>query len=378
MKVSVITPSYNQGQFIQRTIESVLSQAGVDLEYFVFDGGSTDNTVEVLRKFGSQICWQSQTDKGQADAVNKGIQASTGEIIGWLNSDDIYYPGAIQRAVDYFAKHPDVDVIYGMADHIDINDKPFEAYPTREWDFIKLQSTCYLCQPAVFFRRSVIERNGLLDVNLHYCMDYEYWLRLGAAGVQFGYLYEKLAGSRMYKDNKNLRDRLKVSHEINDMLKRDFGRVRLSWLCHYASVTTADQFRRIKFPIRNWELAARLLFASWRWNGSISPELKQMILRLVRYGRKAGWTIPPIVSQYAHIYGLYYDGWASEVVTVYYETGSAPRLITFELHSPSSIPLSQFEVVISVNNQRFANSSPRLLPNGIMKIEAPITAEAGV
>ena len=135
MKVSVVTPSFNQGQFIQRTLESVATQTGAEIEHVVFDGGSTDDTVDVLKRFGNGVKWISEKDKGQTDAVNKGIRATDGEIIGWLNSDDVYYPGAIARVVAFFETHPDVDVVYGMADHIDLSDYAFEAYPTEPWNF---------------------------------------------------------------------------------------------------------------------------------------------------------------------------------------------------------------------------------------------------
>src|SRR6476661_1844184 len=122
MRVSVVTPSYNQGPFIQRTLKSVASQGGAEIDHVVFDGGSTDETVDVLQRFGNGIKWTSEKDKGQTDAVNKGIRATNGEIIGWLNSDDIYYPGAIARVGAFFEDHPDIDVVYGMADHIDLSD----------------------------------------------------------------------------------------------------------------------------------------------------------------------------------------------------------------------------------------------------------------
>ena len=226
MKVSIVTPSFNQGKFIERTLQSVASQTGVEVEHVVFDGGSTDNTVEILKSFTPSVRWVSQKDRGQADAVNKGICATKGEIIGWLNSDDIYYSGAIARVVAFFEANPEIDVVYGMADHINLVDQAFELYPTEPWNFERLKETCFICQPALFFRRRVIKEYGLLDESLIYCMDYEYWLRLGKAGVRFVYLKEKLAGSRLYADNKTLAARVKVHREINDMLKKMFGRVR--------------------------------------------------------------------------------------------------------------------------------------------------------
>ena len=204
MKVSIVTPSFNQARYIRRTLASVLAQAWPDLDYVVFDGGSTDGTLDILKEFGKTIKWVSHSDRGQADAVNRGILATDGDVVGWLNSDDIYYPGAVRHAIEYLSANPEIDVVYGMADHIDLNDLPFEQYPTESWNFERLKRTCFICQPAVFFRRRVVPKYGLLNDKLNYCMDYEYWLRLGSAGARFGYLEKKLAGSRMYGSNKTL------------------------------------------------------------------------------------------------------------------------------------------------------------------------------
>ena len=210
-----------------------------------------------------------------------------GEIIGWLNSDDIYYPGAIARVVAFFDSHPDVDVVYGMADHIDLSDHAFEAYPTEPWNVARLRDTCIICQPAAFFRRRVVEQHGLLDENLQFCMDYEYWLRLAKAGVRFAYLEEKLAGSRLYAENKTLGSRLKVHAEINDMQKSLFGTVPDRWLWNYAHAAIDDRVDRNKSP--RWfalRLLIAVLTASLRWNGRISPEMKAMLLDLWRRFRK--------------------------------------------------------------------------------------------
>jgi glycosyltransferase involved in cell wall biosynthesis len=274
MKFSIVTPSFNQGQYIGRTLQSVAIQTGSEIEHVVFDGGSTDQTVEILKAHGG-VRWISEPDKGQTDAVNKGLRATDGEIIGWLNSDDVYYPGALARVSSFFEARSDIDVVYGMADHIDREDLAFEAYPTEPWDFDRLKDTCFICQPAAFFRRRVVEQHGLLDQSLQYCMDYEYWLRLGKAGVRFAYLEEKLAGSRLYPDNKTLGSRVKVHAEINDVQKALFGVVRDRWLWNYAHAVVEKKVDRARSP--RW-FAIRLLIAAitaaWRWNGRITPEMK--------------------------------------------------------------------------------------------------------
>jgi len=287
MKVSIVTPSFNQGKFIERTLQSVANQTSIDIdiEHVVFDGGSTDNTVEVLTSFSPQVRWVSKKDKGQTDAVNKGICATNGEIIGWLNSDDVYYPGVIARVVAYFEANPEIDIVYGMADHIDLEDRAFESYPSEPWNFERLQETCFICQPALFFRRRVVEKNGLLDESLNYCMDYAYWLRLGKAGVKFAYLEEKLAGSRLYADNKTLGARVKVHREINDMFKKMFGRVPDTWLFNYAHSVVEERISRSARPrLFIAHLLASSIGAALLWNRRVS---NAMIKLLTQWGRSA-------------------------------------------------------------------------------------------
>lgn len=280
MKFSIITPSYNQAEFIERTIASVLEQdsANFEVEYVVFDGGSDDGTVEILKKYNDKLRWISKKDNGQTAAVNEGILATTGEIIGWLNSDDVYYPDSFKKVRNYFLEHPEVDVVYGKASHIDKNDKEFEAYPTEPWSFERLQFHCIVCQPALFFRRSVIDRFGLLDESLNYCMDYEYWLRLAKEGAKFAYLEEKLAGSRMYEDNKTLGARVRVHIEINNMFKQKFGLVPDRWLFNYAHAKTDEKFNKLTQPkIYTLVVSGTSLLAALKWNGKITKVMRSMV-----------------------------------------------------------------------------------------------------
>src|SRR6056297_16963 len=198
MKFSIVIPSLNQGDFLERTLESVFSQGEVETEILVFDGGSSDQTLEILERFDCRIFWVSGKDGGQADAINRGLARATGDVLTYLNSDDVYFDGALERVRDHFLAHPESKIVYGNGDHIDENDRFLETYPTEPWDYDRLHEVCFLCQPAVFWRREVVERFGVFDDRLNFAMDYEYWLRVGRE-LEFQFLEgPSLAGSRLY------------------------------------------------------------------------------------------------------------------------------------------------------------------------------------
>jgi len=282
LTLSVVTPSFNQGRFIKRTIESVLSQ-GVPVEYVIMDGGSCDDTADVAKPYEGRLHFVSERDKGQTDALNKGIAVSQGDVIGWLNSDDVYYPGAFKAVMEHFEAHPGCDVVYGMADHIDVDDNFIEDYPTAPFDMDRLEEASIICQPALFFRRRVIGRWGLPDVNLRYCMDYEFWLRLGLNGARFDYLERKLAGSRFYPDTKTVGQSVQVHAEINSMMADTLGYVPDKWLCNWAHTLLRDKlcFDMSK-KYTTALVAAATLGASLWWNRGISAGLWKTVKGWVR------------------------------------------------------------------------------------------------
>jgi glycosyltransferase involved in cell wall biosynthesis len=270
MSITIVTPSFNQGKYIERTIQSVLSQSIPKLEYVVVDGGSQDETLSILKKYSGQLRYVSEPDRGQAHAVNKGIMMTSGEVIGWLNSDDVYSPDALRTIIQFFADHPEIDVVYGKAEHIDQHDQVIELYPTQEWDFTALKNRCYISQPALFFRRRVIEKSGLLNENLHYCLDYEYWLRLAQGGAKFAYLPQILAGSRLYPETKTLSAPKKAQQEALTMLTQRLGYVPEDWLLNDA-ITHVQSKTHLRTPNRRYIAAVFVaaIHAAFRWNGPL-------------------------------------------------------------------------------------------------------------
>ena len=185
-RFSVVTPSFNQGAFIGRTIESVLGQrGGFGVEHWVIDGGSTDGTLDLLRRYGDRIKWLSEPDRGQVDAINKGFRRVTGDVVGWLNSDDVYEPGAFERVAAAFERAPEAKWCFGLCRVIDENDREVRrgvtAYKNswiRRYSFRNLLVCDFISQPAVFLKRELFDELGLLDETHDWAFDYEYWLRI--------------------------------------------------------------------------------------------------------------------------------------------------------------------------------------------------------
>lgn len=234
--VTVVTPSFNQGGFIRETIESVLSQNYASIEYLIIDGASTDNTLGVLKTYADRLFWLSESDQGQADAVNKGFRKARGEIFGWLNSDDTYRAGAIQKVVEFFGKHPDISMVYGEAYNTDAQGNIIERHPTEDFDYERLAETCFICQPTVFLRRQVFEAVGPLDVTLHYCLDYEYWMRIGKR-FRIAYMPELLATSRFHGAAKTFVKTRELHEEIISTVQRHYALVPLRTIYLYTYVT---------------------------------------------------------------------------------------------------------------------------------------------
>ncbi len=201
--VSIVSPSLNQGAYIEDTIRSVLAQDYPRIEYVVMDGGSTDGSRAVLERYEGRIRWVSGPDGGQAAAINQGLRASTGEVLAWLNCDDTYEPGAVSAAVQYLRDHPEVTLVYGDATQTDAQGTeigPFAQVEPFELDRLVHQGD-FVVQPAAFFRREAFLAVGGLDESLHWAMDYDLWLKIGRR-FPVAYLPRRLARCRWTGENK--------------------------------------------------------------------------------------------------------------------------------------------------------------------------------
>ena len=204
MKISIVTPSYQQARYLEQTIRSVLQQDHAALEYFVIDGGSSDGSVEIIQQYAGQLTgWVSEKDKGQANAINKGLRQTGGEIVAWINSDDYYLPGAFARALEVFQQHPEAGLVYGDVLSVDGSGNAFNLQTFQPYGLIDLMAFRIISQPAVFMRRSVLEQAGLLDESYHLLLDHQLWLRMARLAPMI-YIPETLAAARYHAEAKNL------------------------------------------------------------------------------------------------------------------------------------------------------------------------------
>jgi glycosyltransferase involved in cell wall biosynthesis len=212
MRISIVTPSLNQGRYLGEALESVRLQAYPEVEHLVLDGNSTDDTVSLLKSLKGKrewehVCWRSELDAGQSDALNRGFKLASGDIIGWLNSDDRYRRGCFDHVIKAFAENPAVDVFYGDYTLIDGDGKVLEVRREIEFSrFILLHHrVLYIATTTTFFRRRIFEEGNWLRPDLHYAMDYEFFLRLAAAGYRIRRIPQALADFRVHSESKSSR-----------------------------------------------------------------------------------------------------------------------------------------------------------------------------
>jgi glycosyltransferase involved in cell wall biosynthesis len=219
--VSIITPSFNQAAFLEETMLSVINQDYPNVEYFVIDGGSTDGSVEIIRKYEHRIAyWTSEMDNGQSHAINKGWKHAHGEIVAYLNSDDTYQPGAISKAVEALATHPEWAMVYGDCGIMDEHGKLIDMWIAQPFDLMSLICNCRIGQPSAFIRRLALEDVGMMDESFFMAMDYDLWTKLGlrySIGHLPGY---HLANYRVHQDAKSSAQALRFTDENERVILR--------------------------------------------------------------------------------------------------------------------------------------------------------------
>jgi glycosyltransferase involved in cell wall biosynthesis len=244
--VSIVTPSYNQVRFLEETMRSALEQDYPKVEYIVIDGGSTDGSIEIIRKYADRLTyWVSEPDLGQTDAINKGFSQATGEILAWLNSDDTYLPGAISGAVGFLDSHPDVGLVYGDTNFIDAEGKIISKFNAQQTSLKRLQrGGVYIPQQAAFWRAELWRKVGPLDPSFYFAMDYDLWVRL-ARVTEIRYTPQLWANFRLHGDAKTIAADERCWPEMLRVHRRDGGNW-LSWI--YVRYWA----RRLFSPLINW------------------------------------------------------------------------------------------------------------------------------
>jgi FkbM family methyltransferase len=237
LTVSVISPSFNQAEFLDECLQSVLNQTVKPIEHLVFDPGSSDGSRDIAARY-AHVTLRAEPDDGQSDAINKGFKLASGDIIAWLNSDDIFYNEEVfQKVIERFEAPDRPDIVYGRGIFTDQDDKFLrDVYINKQPDSLpwRLQQEDGILQPALFMRRSVVETVGPLTGHLHFCMDYEYWIRCMKAGLKFAYVDENFATARYHLNNKTYGQRGASYAEVCSMLMTQFGYVNHNWLLRYA------------------------------------------------------------------------------------------------------------------------------------------------
>lgn len=311
--VSVVMPSLNQARFLAKAVDSVMGQRIDGLELVVADGGSTDGSVELLAalaaRFPGRLLWESASDGGPAQAVNRAVARARGALIGWLNSDDLYAPGAVARVLAHWARAPGDVMVYGEGEHVDAAGASLGAYPTRGPDtpLAAWAEGCPICQPTAFFRRDAFVALGGLDESLCAAFDFEFWLRLFKAYPgRIGFVPHLQARSRLHAGGITLRERERVALEGMQVIHRHLGPAPGAWLLtHFAELS-----RLHPFHAQPKDLGAelrRLVDAAAAW---ITPETAAMLR-----GRIAGDRPLRLATPYGYV-DLHPDGWAGPTLEI--------------------------------------------------------------
>ncbi len=244
--VSIITPSYNQAVFLERTILTVLNQTYPVIEYFIIDGGSQDDSVNVIHKYQDKLKgWVSEKDQGQTDAINKGFAMANGDILAWINSDDTYEPDTVKCAVEYLDTHPDVGLVYGDTKFINEKDEVIGTFPAALTNYAKLrQGYVHIPQQAAFFRASLWKQVAPLDPSFYFAMDYDLWIRLAKlSGV--AYVHSHWANFRLHGEAKTIHSDDRCWPEMLKVHYRDGGKF-------FSPIVFKYYLRKVAGPYLRW------------------------------------------------------------------------------------------------------------------------------
>lgn len=268
-RITVVIPSYNQGQFLEETLRSVLLQNYPNLECLVMDGGSTDESLGILRRYDPWITWVSERDRGQSDAVNKGFQRATGDWVGWQNSDDTYEPGTFQAVADAIAQQPETEVIYGKVRHTDIHSQWLSDYPGTEATIANMIPYSAVTNHAVFYAAKVFADGEFLDLDRHHCMDQEFILRLLRRGYRFTFNPDVVGNWRLHDQSKSsgqmrvwAKEAFELCEEVygDETLTADVRQKARDCLFSLAH----DSFSKVRLNVFRWQIAELRRVLGWR------------------------------------------------------------------------------------------------------------------
>jgi hypothetical protein len=367
--VSVVMPSFNQAEFLEEAVESVFAQDVERLELVVMDGGSSDGSQRVLAKLASahagRLRWHSAPDAGPASAINRAVEAAHAPVIGWLNSDDLYAPGAVSRALARFAAAPETVMVYGEGEHVDVGGRFIERDPTLppETPRAAWADGCPVCQPTVFFRRDAFLALGGLDTSLRASFDYEFWLRLMAAHPgRTGFVDAVQARTRMHAGTITSRFRERVALEGLQVVSRHLGMAPAHWmLTHFTELAQGHPFDATDGATLEARCRAAMAHAApWLLPETVA-RLDEAIAADARIRLSdAGFSV-----------GVDADGWVRDVLELRLQQPADAPVGLIVLHGEHVLPLAG-PLVFEVVSPDALVQSFELLQPGPFRVEIPV------